>query len=103
MSGLTVGKVPSSSVGPATTHVPVPILIAVYDSTLKLVSVTNTVAKTHISVCSPHGGGGGAGRNIGPYADSFPLSDHFQGGWVGWGGRAARKGGGRLQTLTYMA
>ena len=40
------------------------------------------------------------GRSDGPYADSLPLSDHFQGGggggggWV-WGGRgAAKKGGG---------
>ena len=30
-----------------------------------------------------HGGGGG-GRSIGPYADSFPLSDHYQG--LGGGG-----------------
>ena len=40
--------------------------------------------------------GRGGGGSIRPYADSFPLSDHFQGG-VGWGWvglRAARKGGG---------
>ena len=56
---------------------------------------------------------GGGGRGNGPYADSLPLSDHFQGGagggggWVwGRGGRGAAKkggGGGRLHTLTNMA
>ena len=54
-----------------------------------------------LSQCLPTGGGG---RSIGPYTDSFPLSDHFQGGGgggLGLGG--ARKGGGGLHTLTNMA
>ena len=46
--------------------------------------------------------GGGGGRSNGPYADSLPLSDHFQGGGgLGRGGRGAgfvgglpRRGGG---------
>ena len=46
--------------------------------------------------------GGGGGRSIGPYADSFPLSDHFQGGGGG-GGSQEEGGGGRLHTLTEMA
>ena len=43
----------------------------------------NSAAYTH-----HHGGG----RSNGPYADSLPLSDHFQGG--GGGGGLPRKGGG---------
>ena len=48
----------------------------------------------------------GGGRSDGPYADSLPLSDHFQGGGgLGLGGRGAAKkrGGGRLHSLTNMA
>ena len=36
-------------------------------------------------------GGGGSNR---PYADTLPLSDHFQGGGGGLGGAAKKEGGG---------
>ena len=45
---------------------------------------------------------GGGGCSNGPYADSFPLSDHFQGG--GGGGPTGKEGGGGgSRTPTYMA
>ena len=34
----------------------------------------------------PESTGGGGGGSIGPYANSFPLLDHFQGGGLGLGG-----------------
>ena len=48
----------------------------------------------------------GVGRSIGPYADSFPLSDHFQGGvgGLGLGGRSGGSqegGGGASDPNTY--
>ena len=46
------------------------------------------------------------GRDNGPYADSFPLRCHFQGGggvWGGGGGVGGQlEGAGGLQTPTYM-
>ena len=46
------------------------------------------------------------GRDNGPYADSFPLRCHFQGGGGGSGGGGGvggqLEGGGGLQTPTYM-
>ena len=66
-----------------------------------------TANVNHAKVGLLHAGGGGGarlgsqargGRSDGPYADSLPLSDHFQGGGGGGGsggGReAAKKGGG---------
>ena len=42
---------------------------------------------------SCHGGGGG--RSNGPYADSLPLSSHFEGGGGGgWVGGGSGGGGG---------
>ena len=40
-----------------------------------------------------HGGGGG--RSNGPYADSLPLSSHFQGGGGGGGGAVSGGCGGQ--------
>ena len=58
-----------------------------------------------VCVCVSRGG-----RSNGPYADSLPLSDHFQGGGglgLGGGGEGGCQegggGGGRLHSLTNMA
>ena len=77
----------------------------------RLGTATHLGGYPHIGVvpvpnCSPQGG-----RDNGPYADSFPLRCHFQGGGGGGGGGGGLglggvggqlKGGGGLQTPTYM-
>ena len=47
----------------------------------------------------------GGGRSNGPYADSLPLSSHFQGGGgggLGFGGGASQRGGGGAPTPQHV-
>ena len=74
------------------------------DPRVSQVTHTQKLATNGATGLSTEGGGvdhGGGGRSNGPYADSLPLSDHFQGGGggAGSGGGLPRRGGGGFVPL----